>query len=99
MLPQLVEESLASIVLSFFQLFGWTALGSAFISGLDRRIQLPVSILIGSAVTAFFYASFSSFGKAGLGIVVVVSIICASTLFYRHRAFALFQELWLIVKE
>jgi hypothetical protein len=100
MLPQLVEESLASIVLSFFQLFGWTALGSAFIkSGLDRRIQLPVSILIGSAVTAFFYASFSSFGKAGLGIVVVVSIICASTLFYRHRAFAMFQELWLIVKE
>src|SRR4029079_3188231 len=100
MLLQLVAESLTSIVLSLIQLFGWTALGSSFIGNeIDHRIKLPVSILIGSAMTAFLYASFSAFGKVELGLAVVMVILFASTLLYRHRAFSMFKELWSIYKE
>jgi hypothetical protein len=100
MLLQLVAESLTSIVLSLIQLFGWTSLGSSFIGNeIDHRIKLPVSILIGSAVTAFLYASFSAFGKVELGLAVVMAILFASTLLYRHRAFSMFKELWSIYKE
>src|SRR2546425_4100539 len=73
---------LVATVLAVAQILGWLALGSCFLKNqCDDIISIPSSLLIGSALTAFFYAIFAATGhvQAGIwfGIVAVVVAGCA----------------------
>src|SRR2546425_6365824 len=85
---------LVATVLAVAQILGWLALGSCFLKNqCDDIISIPSSLLIGSALTAFFYAIFAATGHVQGGIwfgIVAVGVAVSlfwQRLFYMCRCF------------
>src|SRR3989442_8731480 len=74
---------LVATVLAVAQILGWLALGSCFLKNqCDDIISIPSSLLIGSALTAFFYAIFAATGHVQGGIWFgIVAVVVAVSLF------------------
>src|SRR2546425_3917708 len=74
---------LVATVLAVAQILGWLALGSCFLKNqCDDIISIPSSLLIGSALTAFFYAIFAATGHVQAGIWFgIVAVVVAGWLF------------------
>src|SRR2546425_5852047 len=92
---------LVATVLAVAQILGWLALGSCFLKNqCDDIISIPSSLLIGSALTAFFYAIFAATGHVQAGIwfgivaVVVAVVLLRQTPFQKSRClFTRYTEL------
>src|SRR2546426_9198960 len=84
---------LVATVLAVAQILGWLALGSCFLKNqCDDIISIPSSLLIGSALTAFFYAIFAATGHVQGGIWFgIVAVVVAGSPFKQRPVF---KEWW-----
>src|SRR2546428_4412138 len=80
---------LVATVLAVAQILGWLALGSCFLKNqCDDIISIPSSLLIGSALTAFFYAIFAATGHVQGGIWFgIVAVVVAGLPFQPRPVF------------
>ncbi len=93
---------LVSTGLAGAQIFGWLALGSCFISAYsDEQVSIPLSLLMGAAVTAFVYAVFAAIAQVNTGIAIGLMTSTLSAVAWRQRAWrmvqyvaATYRDLW-----
>src|SRR3989442_834262 len=85
---------LVATVLAVAQILGWLALGSCFLKNqCDDIISIPSSLLIGSALTAFFYAIFAATGHVQGGIWFGIVAVVVAVALFRQRLFQMSRSL------
>src|SRR5207245_10567233 len=91
---------LVATVLAVAQILGWLALGSCFLKNqCDDIISIPSSLLIGSALTAFFYAIFAASGHVQAGISFGIVTVVVAVALFRQRVFQMRRRLFSISPE